>query len=149
MAVYGERRRLTTPVMLAGVLVVILVVVGAVFAFARLRGSPDLEAQRRLIAQEAQQMIEGLDVLTISHYTDEVVRNGQVLLADEYRAARDNLQEIRRHFEAIRPYLAPLQAEEVETALRKLEAMVEEKRPAVEVEQQVEQLIDLLTQLDR
>ena len=149
MAIYGERRRPTTPVLLAGILVVILAVTGAIFALTRLRGAPSPGAQRRLIAQEVQQMIEGLDVLTISHYTDDVVRTGQILLPDEYQAARDNLQQIRQRFERIQPYLDPQQAAEVGAALTKLQTMVENKQPPAEVGQQAERLVKLLGQVAR
>lgn len=147
MAIYGERRKLTRPALLAGSLVVILVVTGAIFAFTRLRGTSSPETQRRLIAQEVQQMIEGLDVLAISHYTDDVVQNGQILLADEYRAARDNLQQIRQRFERIQPYLDPQRAAEVEAALIKLQTTVENKQPPADVQQQVERLMELLREV--
>lgn len=149
MAVYGERRRLTTSVLLAGVLVVILVVAGAIFAFTRLRGSPGPEARRRLIAQEVPRMIEGLDVLAISHYTDEVVQEGQVLLPNEYQAARQNLQQINQLFQKIQPYLEAQQTAEIRDALETLQELVENKRPPTEVSKQAEALIKMLSQVSK
>ena len=148
MAVYGERGRRTTPVVLAGALVVLLVLLGG-WVWLRLRSEPGPEEAHRRVQQETQRMLEGLDVLTVSHYTEGVVQDGRVLLPEEYQAARDNLREIRRHLDAMRPYLTPQQADEVETELRKLEALVEGKRPASEVQQQAERLMDLLAEVGR
>jgi len=148
MAVYGERRRRTTPIVLAGALVVLLALLGG-WAWLRLRPGPGPEEARRRVQQETQRMLEGLDVLTVSHYTEEVVQGGRVLLPEEYQAARENLQEIRRRFEVIRSYLPPQQADRVDAALTELEALVKAKRPAAEVQQQAERLMGLLTEVGR
>lgn len=149
MAVYGEPRRFNTPLILVGVLAVILLVVGGGLVFTRLRKAPGPEAQRRLVDQEIQRMTEGLDVLTISHYTDEVVQGGHVLLPEEYQAARENLRQLQQRFERIQPYLDPQQAAEVEAALTTLRQMVDNKRSPADVQQQAERLMALLAQLGR
>lgn len=105
-------------------------------------------AQRQQVVQTIQQMIQGLDVLIISHYTDEVVRGGEVRLPNEYQAARQNLQQLDQHFDAIQPYLEAEQAAGVESALTELQEMVENKRPSSEVKEQAEALIRILSQLE-
>lgn len=149
MAVSRQPRRVNRIIAGLAVLAVIALILAGILMLRSRSGStqPDPEeARRQRIIQTIQQMIQGLDVLIISHYTEEVVQGGQVRLPNEYQAARQNLQHIQQRFEDIRLYLDAQQAAEIEGALVVLQEMVENKRPVSEVRGQSEALIEMLSQ---
>jgi hypothetical protein len=79
------------------------------------------KAQHQRVAQKAQQIIEGLDVLIVSHYTAETVQAGQVRLPGEYQPARQNLQQLNQWFKEIQPDLEAQPAVEIEGGLTMLQ----------------------------
>lgn len=134
-------------VLVVGVLVV--VGVWAIYGRTRIPAPDPQEAQHQRVVQRAQQIIEGLDVLVISHYTEETVQAGQVRLPGEYQAARQNMQQLNQWFKNIQPDLETQQAIEIEGSLTTLQEMVERKRPASEVKEQAEALTRVLRQVVR
>jgi predicted metallo-beta-lactamase superfamily hydrolase len=152
MAVSRKSRRFNPLVLSLIVLaVVVLVVVGvlAIRSWTRAPAPNPKEAQRQRVAQRVQQIIEGLDVLIVSHYTAETVQAGQVRLPGEYQAARQNLQQLNQWFKDIQPDLEAQQAVEIERALTTLQEMVERKQPASAVREQAEALTKMLRQVGR
>ncbi len=146
----SRRPRRVNPI-IAGLVVLaigVLVLAGVLVIRSRITPPPSApeEAQRQLIEQKTQQIVERLDVLIVSHYTEEVIQDGKALLPNEYQAARQNLQQINQLFQEIQPHLEAQQTAEIKDALETLQKLVENKRPPAEVKEQAEVLIKALSQ---
>lgn len=117
-----QRRPAWLPVaIVAGSLVIVLVAVaGAAWWSTRRSSTPDVDAR-------IQQMVAELDVLAISLYTDDVVRNGQVLAPEEYEAARRAVQRIREQWQAIQPAVPAESRTAVDSLLTELETAIDSR----------------------
>ncbi|MBX6378120.1 MAG: hypothetical protein IRY95_06165 [Clostridia bacterium] len=133
MVLYRARGRRRGLLVVAAVAVVVALAAAYVLLARRTTGGADRDAE----AQEAVRRIaEGLDVLALSHYTDQVVRDGQVVDAAEYAAARRNVAAIRKEFEGVEGRLAardPGATAEAGELLAHIAEAVERKAPPAEV----------------
>ncbi len=137
MAVYHPRQRRSPLVWVAPLLLVALILVaGGLWAVRLSRPSP--EAQ---IGEAVQRMSGQLDVLRVSHYTSDVVEDGQVKMEPEYQAALEDLARARQEWWAIRGQVPEGQAQPVDEGLEKLDASLRSRRPPEEVDRQVGELI--------
>ncbi len=137
MAVYHPRQRRSPLVWVAPLLLVALILAaGGLWATRLARPSP--EAQ---IGEAVQRMSGQLDVLRVSHYTSDVVEDGQVKMEPEYQAALEDLARARQEWRAIRGQVPEGQAQPVDEGLEKLDASLRSRRPPEEVDRQVGELI--------
>lgn len=117
-------------------LVALILAAGGLWATRLARPSP--EAQ---IGEAVQRMSGQLDVLRVSHYTSDVVEDGQVKMEPEYQAALEDLARARQEWRAIRGQVPEGQAQPVDEGLEKLDASLRSRRPPEEVDRQVGELI--------
>lgn len=138
MAVYTPGRKTYRWAAPAAALLVLGVIVLASLWLVR-ASRPGPEAR---VADAADQMSSQLDVLRLSLYTTETVRNGQVVGQQEYDAALEALSQVRSEWEGVRTLVEPRQAEAIGRGLDQLQSLVEGKRPASEVNQLSQILIE-------
>lgn len=89
-----------------------------------------------------------LDVLQVSLYTDQVVRNGQVREPEEYAAAQTAVQRARAQWETIRRAVAPEHRDRVDRLFEELQTAVDTRAPAAEVQELVRDLQQALRSLE-
>lgn len=81
-----------------------------------------------------------LDVLQLSLYTEQVVRDGQVLEQEEYAAAQSAVQRARAQWETIREAMTAEQREHVDRLFEELQTAVNTLAPAAEVQKLAEEI---------
>jgi len=119
---------------LAAAIVVLALLAAAWLRFrASSAGSPDLAATTSRIVAE-------LDVLSLSLYTEQTVRDGQILSPEEYRAAGEAVQRARSQWELIRSDVDPGQRQPIDDLFEQLARAVETRAPASEVQRLVDDL---------
>lgn len=138
MAIYRARRQ--TP--WKGWVLAAAVMVAAVVVTVRLAVRQNSTAEP--VGPAVERMAATADVLRLSHYTPEAVRDGQVVLEGEYQAALEDVRHLRQDWERIRSLLPTERAAGVDRTLNLLEAQVHQRRPAEEVAATAEQLIEEL-----
>ncbi len=100
-------------------------------------------AEERL-AQAVASMTIQLDVLRISHYTPDVVRDGQVVMQSEYQAALADIQHVRSEWQAVRAEVPEPERTQIDRAIEELHTLVQARRPAPDVDKRASELIELL-----
>lgn len=101
------------------------------------------------VSSTVDRMAATADVLRLSHYTSEVVQDGQVRQRGEYQAALEDIRQLRRDWASIRRWLPADEAARVDRMLSRLEAQVRQLHSAQEVGATVDQLIEKLDVLRR
>jgi hypothetical protein len=86
------------------------------------------------VTKTASQIIAELDVLALSLYTDETVRNGEVLHPSEYEAARNAVARARASWEQIRDAVNPQERTTIDGLFDRLTSAIEERAAAAEVQ---------------
>lgn len=143
MAIYRPRRRVAWWVwVLAGVAALAAIVASGLWLQQRMRPDP-----RVATASALQAMVDQLDVLRLSHYTPEGVRDGQVLAPGEYQASFQDVERARQEWQQVRQNVPPDRVAEVESGLAQLEEQIRARRSAEDVGRQAENLIRLLQAL--
>ncbi|MFN3336414.1 MAG: hypothetical protein ACK42I_02800 [Thermomicrobium sp.] len=89
-----------------------------------------------------------LDVLQVSLYTDQVVRDGQVLEPEEYTAAQTAVQRARAQWETIRERVPPEHRDRVDRLFQELQTAVDMVAPAGEVQEVARDLQEALRSLE-
>lgn len=144
MAVYRERRR--TPAWLVGAVAVALVLAAAGgVAWAVASGQPSAEER---IGEAVRGISAQVDVLTISHYTDDSVRDGRAALEGEYQAALLDVERAREAWDGVRDAVPPDDALRVDESLRLLTDLVRAKRAPEEVARAARDLLASLSALE-
>ncbi len=143
MVVYRPKRRFPLWVKVAIALAGLILLAGAGLW---VRSSTRPPAEER-IARSVASMTAQLDVLRISHYTPDVVRDGQVMMESEYQAALADIERVRSEWQAVRAEVPEPERTQIDRAIEELSALVEARRPPAEVDQRASELIDLLREL--
>jgi hypothetical protein len=140
MVVYRPKRRFPLWAKAAIALAALVLLAGAGL-WARSATRPSAEEQ---LAHAVASMTAQLDVLRISHYPPDVVRDGQVLMESEYQAALADLERVRSEWRAVRDAAPEPERAQIDQAIEELRQLVEARRPPAEVDQRASELIDLL-----
>ena len=140
MVVYRPKRRFPLWTKAAIVLAALLLLAGAALW---VRSAVRPSAEERL-AQAVASMTAQLDVLRISHYTPDVVRDGQVVMQAEYQAALADIERVRGEWRSVREDVPEPERAQVDRAIEDLRLLVEARRPPAEVDQRASELIELL-----
>jgi hypothetical protein len=143
MVVHRPKRRFPLWAKAAIVLAALVLLAGAGL-WARSATRPSAEER---IAQSVASMTAQLDVLRISHYTPDVVRDGQVVMEGEYQAALADIERVRSEWQAVRAEVPEPERTQIDRAIEELSALVEARRPPAEVDLRASELIDLLRDL--
>ncbi|MCX7624079.1 MAG: hypothetical protein N2Z82_10080 [Thermomicrobium sp.] len=131
MAVVRPHRR--RPAWLPAAVVAATIVLVTLVAAALLRTRSPAPASAD-VSSAVPQMVAELDVLAISLYTDETVRDGTVLRPEEYAAARTALERVRTQWERVRQAVPETRRERVDSLLDRLTHAVDARAPAHEVQ---------------
>ncbi|MCM8749258.1 hypothetical protein NET02_08880 [Thermomicrobiaceae bacterium CFH 74404] len=140
MVVYRPKRRFPLWAKGAIVLAALLLLAGAGLW---VRSATRPSAEERL-AQAVASMMAQLDVLRISHYTPDVVRDGQVVMQTEYQAALADIERVRGEWQSVRGEVPEPERAQVDRAIEELRMLIEARRPPAEVDQRASELIELL-----
>lgn len=143
MVVYRPKRRFPRWAKAAIALAALVLLAGAGL-WVRSATRPSTEER---LAQAVASMTAQLDVLRISHYTPDVVRDGQVVMESEYQAALADVERVRGEWQAVRAEVAEPERRQIDRAIEELSTLVEARRPPAEVDQRASELIDLLRDL--
>ncbi len=140
MVVYRPKRRFPLWAKAAIALAALLLLAGAGL-WARSATRPSAEER---LAQAIASMTAQLDVLRISHYTPDVVRDGQVVMQGEYQAALADIERVRSEWQSVRTEVPEPERTQIDGAIKELHALVQARRPAPDVDTRVSKLIELL-----
>ncbi|MCX2726323.1 hypothetical protein OO015_02300 [Thermomicrobium sp. 4228-Ro] len=131
MAVVRPHRRrpawLPVAILAAAIVLVAIVVAG----WLRFRAPSTASSDVRTAAS---QIVAELDVLAVSLYTDESVRDGEVLQPAEYEAARNAVTRARTSWERIRDAVSPEERTTIDALFDRLASAIEERAAAAEVQ---------------
>ncbi len=137
MAVVRPHRR--TPVwlpvaLLAGAIVLAALLVAAWLSFRRpAAGTADVSTTAARIATE-------LDVVALSLYTDDTVREGAILQPEEFAAAQSAVRRARTQWDEIRAQVEPTQRARIDDLFQRLDDAIAAHAPASEVQALISEL---------
>ena len=124
MAVYRPRKRRRW-IWVLGVLAIAAL---GLFLWKRRRLQPSEEPREALT-----RMQEILEVLVLSHYTQEVVSGGRILREEEYTAALQDLKALEALWPRVQPLFKPAERTAFQAAFARLQELIRAKAPPEEV----------------